>query len=362
MPSPLFVHLPLTAVTLLGLLWMRSPRRVLGAAVLQPVVTFLTTIPGVYLWTWTFYGALSAVAWWLFVHLPILALGMAVAGQERWLRALSGAVAFALVAVGVDAFLIEPRWLEVTTHQISAPGLERPLRVALLADIQTDRVGAWEAEVLARAEAAQPDLWLFAGDYVQVRESDPQRPIQRARFRELLRSLDLDAPLGLFAVQGDNDGDGWEEMFEGTRIHVTTSTQTRDLGPLMLTMLSVKDSRYGAELPEVDGFHVVLAHRPGFSAFSPAADLLLTGHVHGGQVRLPLWGPLLTFTDIPRSWAVGRTTLPHGAELVVSRGIGMEQDHAPRLRFLCRPELVILDLIPSHELPALDRKRLGDER
>ena len=88
----------------------------------------------------------------------------------------------------------------------------------------------------------------------------------------------------------------------------------------------------------------------------PPADLLLAGHVHGGQVRLPFWGPVLTLTSVPRSWAVGRTDFDGGATaggawdggrtLIVSRGIGMERGEAPRLRFLCRPELVVVDLVP----------------
>ena len=41
--------------------------------------------------------------------------------------------------------------------------------------------------------------------------------------------------------------------------------------------------------------------------------------------------------------------LPSGAKLLVSRGIGLERGHAPRIRFLCRPELVVIDLVPKTE-------------
>ena len=41
------------------------------------------------------------------------------------------------------------------------------------------------------------------------------------------------------------------------------------------------------------------------------------------------------------------TDLPGGAKLFVSRGVGMECGHAPRLRFLCRPELAVIDLVPE---------------
>jgi predicted MPP superfamily phosphohydrolase len=53
---------------------------------------------------------------------------------------------------------------------------------------------------------------------------------------------------------------------------------------------------------------------------------------------------------VPRSWAAGVTRLVNGATLIVSRGVGMERGSAPRLRFLCRPELVIIEVLPSAEL------------
>ena len=64
-------------------------------------------------------------------------------------------------------------------------------------------------------------------------------------------------------------------------------------------------------------------------------------------MRLPGIGPMITHARIPHSWAAGMTDLPNGRRLFVSRGIGMERDYAPRMRFLCRPELAIIDLVPS---------------
>ncbi|MDZ4782481.1 MAG: hypothetical protein SGJ19_19720, partial [Planctomycetia bacterium] len=77
------------------------------------------------------------------------------------------------------------------------------------------------------------------------------------------------------------------------------------------------------------------------------ADLLVAGHVHGGQVRLPGIGPLITNSLLSRRWAAGVTQLSGDRTLVVSRGIGMERSYAPRLRFLCRPELMVIHLTPK---------------
>ena len=61
---------------------------------------------------------------------------------------------------------------------------------------------------------------------------------------------------------------------------------------------------------------------------------------------LPILGPLITFSDLPNSQVSGRTDLHNGATLIVSQGIGMERYDAPRLRFLCVPEVVVVDLEP----------------
>ncbi len=118
---------------------------------------------------------------------------------------------------------------------------------------------------------------------------------------------------------------------------------------MRLTCLSCGDSfnrRLRARRPDPGRFHLVLGHSPDFSLGKVDADLLLAGHVHGGQVRLPLVGPLVTSSRVPRSMVTGLAELPSGGKLYVSRGVGMERGSAPRLRFLCRPELLVIDLVP----------------
>lgn len=61
---------------------------------------------------------------------------------------------------------------------------------------------------------------------------------------------------------------------------------------------------------------------------------------------MPLLGPVMTLSQVPRSWASGLTELGSDAHLLVSRGVGMERGKAPRLRFLCRPEIAIVDVAP----------------
>ncbi len=93
----------------------------------------------------------------------------------------------------------------------------------------------------------------------------------------------------------------------------------------------------------------MLGHAPNFALGEIQADLLVTAHTHGGQVRFPFIGPIITHCRIPHRWAAGLTVLPGGARLLVCRGIGMERGSAPPMRFLCRPELMVIDLVGEPE-------------
>ena len=265
--------------------------------------------------------------------------------SRGWALALIAAWA-ALEAAAVDAFLIEPHWLEVTHQTLASEKLSRQIRLAIVADLQTDQIGDYERDALARVMAEQPHLVLFAGDYLQE-YNDRRRAELRTRLRGVLEQLDFNAPLGAFAVGGNADLPDWEEIFVDTPITSTAATRSFDVGPLVVMALSMRDSfRKTTRVPPSEKFQIVVGHAPNFALGPVEGDLLVAGHTHGGQVRAPWLGPLLTLSLVPRSWAAGTTALDGGRTLIVSRGIGMERGFAPRLRFLCRPQLVIVDLLP----------------
>ncbi len=285
----------------------------------------------------------------VFLHVPLAYLFIGRAHRERpGIARTSYAVVVAIAAVAVFSFLIEPYRLELSHVRIETDKVSEPVRIAILADIQTNHVGEHERKAVAMAMAEEPDLVLLPGDFIQVRNLE-RRLAEAAALRDVFLEVGLDAPLGAYAVRGNIDPDQWPHGFSGTDVHLFHRSGSVRTGELTVSGLDLFESFDDSlEWERGEGYHVVFGHGPDF-ALSDAvdADLLIAGHCHGGQVRLPWLGPIMTLSSVPRAWTSGATELSPGKWLVVSRGIGMERGGAPPLRFLCRPEVVIVDLVPT---------------
>lgn len=268
-------------------------------------------------------------------------------------RRLADALAVVLLGLAFWTTQVEPRWLEITRHEIASPKVERPVRLVVVSDLQTDRWGAYEQRVIEEVVRQRPDVVLMTGDYVQMGEG---REAVFASFRRALSESGLAPQGGIYAVGGDVEPPGWDDDFRGTRVQTFVEATRFGAVGLAFSALDGPTSRHtAAETSPIrpsPRFLVAFGHAPDFALGDPPADLMLAGHVHGGQVRLPFIGPLFTLSAVPRAWAVGRTDFDGGAQaggrtLIVSRGLGMERGQAPRIRFLCRPELVVVDLVPA---------------
>ena len=297
------------------------------------------------------FGVVRLWSYGVFLHGPVLSIGTAILWRrERPMLACGGVLAaVALALIAADAFLVEPHWLDVSHHQISSPKIHRPVRIAVVADLQASRIGPYERDVFRRVLEEKPDIILLAGDYLQV-PWNQYEPLRR-ELHDFLREIHFSAPGGMFAVKGNVDRLGWHDIFAGLGVTTVDARQSFKLGDdLQLTCLGLYesfDSTLAVTVAPSDRFHLVLGHVPNFALGKIDADLLVAGHTHGGQVRFPWIGPVITHSRIPNSWAAGVTDLPGRGKLLVSRGIGMERGYAPPMRFLCRPELVVIDLLPE---------------
>jgi predicted MPP superfamily phosphohydrolase len=94
-----------------------------------------------------------------------------------------------------------------------------------------------------------------------------------------------------------------------------------------------------------DNLHILLYHSPDLAplACQKGIDLQLSGHTHGGQVRLPFYGAIFAGSLYGKRFESGRYQLAD-MTLYVTRGIGMEGAAAPRVRFLCPPEISVWEI------------------
>ena len=90
-------------------------------------------------------------------------------------------------------------------------------------------------------------------------------------------------------------------------------------------------------------FSILLGHTPNYlvNILDLNIDLCLAGHTHGGQIRLPFVGPLITLSAVPREWAMGYRKLQN-LHVNVSAGIGAEHaSQLPSIRFNCQPTMTL---------------------
>jgi predicted MPP superfamily phosphohydrolase len=296
----------------------------------------------------------------LIVVVPVAA---ALVGLLAWRTgglALRVAVVLGVLAapLGIYASLVEPSRLvtEAATVDLAPERAgEAPVRVAVVADLQFDRLGDHEREAVERVMAELPDLILLSGDYHQGTPESFARELPG--LRELMGRLR--APGGVFAVQGDVDGVAEARAaFAGTGVRLLIDrearTRVRDreiaVAGLRLNFRGVPARELIRRLERRPGareVRLLLAHRPDAVLqleTDTRVDLVVSGHTHGGQLQLPLIGPLMTASDVPRAVAAGGLHSLEGRRIYVSRGIGVERDQAPRLRLGAAPEISVLTL------------------
>ena len=296
--------------------------------------------------SWAFY----ALTLWF----PALVLGATARGRSRGQRVdglfVTGALAALLI--GADALLIEPNRLQTVEHEVTLeawPVEAAPLRLVHISDLQSVGSCEREREAVRRINALEPDLIVVTGDYAAGPFNEPEPAIEAARtFLSGLR-----ARLGVIVVAGHSENAATRaRIFEGLDLSVlhneTELLELDDGRELRVFGVPARGMDLGALEPRTEpGLATLVAsHVPDVSAEldGRGVDLHLAGHTHGGQIALPLYGPPMTLSSLPRRFARGLHDFGDH-RLHVSPGIGMEGNHAPRIRFLCPPEINLLLLV-----------------
>lgn len=274
-------------------------------------------------------------------------------------RVMAGAAAGA-AALAAYAFLVEPRWLQVTRNRIHVRGLHPALEgftIALLTDLH---VGEGTPLSLVRRAcrltmAEKPDLIAITGDLVA--DDAPG-------FGEVLDAIQgLAAPFGAWAVPGNHDHAVGIDRFRRDMAaqdavgDLTNRAEVFDVDGARFCVAGVDDLNVGRPdlgvlpPPEERDFTLLLAHDPGQAErvrrVCDRVDLIVSGHTHGGQIRLPFVGAVKNPAERDDLYEEGLRRRPW-TQVYTSRGVGTV--HIP-VRFLCRPEVAMLTLTGAPRPP-----------
>lgn len=305
------------------------------------------------------FGVMHVLYLDLVIVVPVGGIALLALGPRRTLIRVMAAGAVLLAPIGAYASWVEPNRIEVERAEVGVPrertGRE-PVTVGVLADIQFRRVGEHERRAVSRLMRERPDVIVLPGDIHQGSRASLERTLPQ--LRALLRRLR--APGGVYFVLGDAEGLAKARReLAGTGVRLlhdqTVTARVRDrrltIGGIRRNWRSGTARRTIDTLESAPGggdIRLLLAHRPDAVMTlrrDTRVDLVAAGHTHGGQVRLPLIGPPVVATDVPRRVAAGGLhTLGGRRRIYVSRGVGLERGQAPPVRFGVPPELSILRL------------------
>jgi predicted MPP superfamily phosphohydrolase len=275
--------------------------------------------------------------------------------RQRW-GVAGGLVGAAAAAALVDGFVVEPERLEKRRLSLGMPDLPQGfdgLRIAQISDLHLHERTSIHTQIIHAVQAEHPHILVITGDLV---DRSSRADTCAAFVQELCQA----AAAPVFIVRGNWDHrafptrrsiEAWDAELRqaGAHVLVNDSVRLRRRGD-SLWLAGTDDPYFGhadldATFKDVpsSGFAVVLTHAPeDFEELAalPQAQLVLAGHTHGGQVRLPIVGALRVPSRYGTMYAQGLFHI-RDTFFYVNAGIGMS--HMP-IRFLCRPEFTVLTL------------------
>ncbi len=267
---------------------------------------------------------------------------------------MCGLIHVGLLAAEFDGLYIEPFHLQVSQVYLPLPASPSAgkLRIVQISDLHIERLTRREEQLIETVRDLHPDLIALTGDYLNLDYLSDPVALQEAR--KLLARLQ--APYGVYAVRGTVDrSQVFESLLQGLPITPledallpipTAGRQMYLLGVANWDRARDRQAMQSLAAKAPPGaYTILLYHTPDLAEDAARAgiDLYLAGHTHGGQVRLPFYGALVTASDYGLRFQGGLYHVD-GMALYVSRGIGMEGFGAPRLRFFCPPEVVLISI------------------
>ena len=271
----------------------------------------------------------------------------------------------AVAAAVLVALVIWIAWgntaLELNTYTISSSKLPQSFdgyRIAHVSDLHNTEMGKDNEKLLAMLRDADPDMIAITGDLIDSRNTDIEVALQFVR--EAVKIAPCYYVTGNHEARVNEYGELKAGM-EAAGVTVLEDARTEiGMEGKTITLIGVNDPSYQTDYlfgdsetvmntkleelhSEKDGFTILLSHRPElFDAYTDhGMDLVLSGHAHGGQFRLPFIGGLVAPNQgLFPEYDAGIYT-DGNTNMLVSRGVG---NSILPFRINNRPEVILIEL------------------
>lgn len=268
-----------------------------------------------------------------------------IADKRRY-RIVAAVLAPVWLTVVYGSF-IEPKILTVRSYPLVIGESGKHLRLAVISDLHLGvyRQADWTAKVVKKINALRPDVVVLAGDLVSA----------PAGLAGLAPLRDLQTRFGVYAVLGNHDYRAGavdvRKAIESYDVEVLTNeSQPIAVDGQLVRLAGLDDLLYGAP----DWPAALAARQPGekiiLAVHSPDAvtqaevegiDLVVAGHTHCGQVRLPIIGPVPRIpTELGRRYDCGAFAFGQ-THIFITPGAG---ESGARARLFNPPEISLLDI------------------
>ena len=281
-----------------------------------------------------------------FVLFPLHMTAVSVRrGMDIGWRVAILACSIALLTAAWSSLFYFPYHLKIRNVVMRTNYVQQPFRIVHLADIQAERFGKRDADVVAFVNSAQPDLVLISGDLFS-------RPLDynQGGFMASVRMLhEIKATHGILFVEGHHDQGAADAILKEFKTGVRfLKDEWVDIdapdAAVSVFGTALESGCAGLRGTDKRGrFAICLSHGPVNPLLFPSGtcDLALFGHTHAGQVYLPVVSRMLC-----GKYRHGEFLL-NGMKLIVNAGIGTEGHLSPRIRWFTWPEIVVIDLLPG---------------
>lgn len=266
---------------------------------------------------------------------------------------LVAAIGLALLGWSYATAVSDPKIRQARVALHGWPGGEAPVRAVLMSDLHVagpDMPPERLRRIVGRVNALRPDFVFLTGDFI----SDRRIASRRYSLADAIAPLKaLHPSVGTFAVLGNHDV--WRDPRQARASLAAAGVKVLDndavsAGPLAIGGLSDAFTghddlpRTVARMRRLPGGRLILSHSPDpFPALPEDISLMLAGHTHCGQVRLPLVGAVSTMSRYGERYACGLVR-ERNRTLVVTAGLGTS---IVPLRLGAAPDLWLLTLTPA---------------